>query len=65
MRSMEVVGDGAGAGARWEGSDGAHFCSHGAPVLGAGGAARLPLEEEGEEAEAAAAAAEEEAWREE
>jgi hypothetical protein len=57
MRSMEVVGDGAGAGAGLEGSEGAHFCSHGAPVVGACGATRLPPEEEGEAAEAA--------WREE
>ena len=68
MRSMDVVGDGTGAGggAGREGSEGAHFCSHGAPVLVEGGDVRLPPVEEGEEAEAAAAAdEEEETWREE
>lgn len=57
MRSMEVVGvgPGEGAGGGAEGSAGAHFCIHGAPRLGAGGA-RFPPDED----EAAAAAVEEE-----
>lgn len=62
MRSMEVVGAGAGGGA--EGSVGAHFCSHGAPRLGAGGA-RLPLEEEDEADAEAAGEDDDEAEREE
>jgi len=62
---MDVVGDGTGAGGGTgrEGSEGAHFCSHGAPVLVEGGEVRLPPVDEGEEA-AAADEEEEETWRE-